>query len=215
MDTFFPLILAAICIVIGFLIGQLLSVLARNKNTDQHEIHGEGLVDVLHNPVNGDLIVKIDDHVYIRSNELGGKERGLIHKTILRLNNWLDPVAPAVEMENRVEVRPPDPASIEIPVEKITRPSLNPVHVLTNALRADVPKSKLPSQSIVSQIDDILQEKQKQSPRKGEAVRLMDLPLKGMVVMVGLDQYDGVEDVPDEEIRDLIRAAVKEWEQKV
>jgi hypothetical protein len=33
-----------------------------------------------------------------------------------------------------------------------------------------------------------------------------------MVVMVGLDQYEGVEDVPDEVIRQFIREAVKEWE---
>jgi hypothetical protein len=35
-----------------------------------------------------------------------------------------------------------------------------------------------------------------------------------MVVMVGLNQYDGVEAVPDEEIRNLIRSAVAEWEER-
>jgi hypothetical protein len=36
-----------------------------------------------------------------------------------------------------------------------------------------------------------------------------------MVVMVGLDQYAGVDDVPDAEIRALIHSAVTEWERRV
>jgi len=42
----------------------------------------------------------------------------------------------------------------------------------------------------------------------------MELPNKGLVVMVGLDQYDRVEDVPNPEIRNLIRIAVEEWERE-
>jgi len=43
----------------------------------------------------------------------------------------------------------------------------------------------------------------------------MELPGKGMVVMIGLDQYDSVNDVPDSEIQAVLRAAVKEWEDKM
>jgi len=71
-----------------------------------------------------------------------------------------------------------------------------------------------PPRSIAAQIDDILQEKLKDSPLAGRAIRLMELPNRGMVVMVGLNQYDGVEAVPDEEIRNLIRSAVAEWEER-
>ena len=41
----------------------------------------------------------------------------------------------------------------------------------------------------------------------------MELPGKGLVVLVGINSYDGVDAVPDEEIRSLIRQCVKEWEQ--
>ena len=43
----------------------------------------------------------------------------------------------------------------------------------------------------------------------------MELPTKGMVVMIGLDQYDTVDDVPDPAIQALIRTSVKEWEDGV
>jgi len=42
----------------------------------------------------------------------------------------------------------------------------------------------------------------------------MELPKKGLVVMVGLEQYEGVDAVPDEQIRAIIRSAVKAWEEK-
>jgi hypothetical protein len=40
----------------------------------------------------------------------------------------------------------------------------------------------------------------------------MELPTKGLVVMVGLQQYEEVDAVPDPEIRALIRQSVDEWE---
>jgi hypothetical protein len=32
--------------------------------------------------------------------------------------------------------------------------------------------------------------------------------------MVGLDKYDSVDDIPDEGIKNIIRAAVKSWEEQ-
>jgi hypothetical protein len=106
-----------------------------------------------------------------------------------------------------VEELPPSPSSGG-------RPILNPVNILARALQQDVRAPEAPPRSIAAQIDDILQEKLKDSPLAGRAIRLMELPNRGMVVMVGLNQYDGVEAVPDEEIRNLIRSAVAEWEER-
>jgi hypothetical protein len=40
----------------------------------------------------------------------------------------------------------------------------------------------------------------------------MELEGKGVVVMIGLDQYEGVSEVPDPEVRALLRECVMEWE---
>ena len=45
------------------------------------------------------------------------------------------------------------------------------------------------------------------------AVRLIELPKRGMVVMVGLEQYNGIDEVPYEQVRTVIRESVSEWEQ--
>jgi len=97
-------------------------------------------------------------------------------------------------------------------VAAVKRPSLNPVGVLARAIKSDVPKAGSPPLSIAGQIDEILQAKLENLPLKGRAIRLMELPGKGMVVMVGLDQYDSVSAVPDPEIRALLQACVEEWE---
>jgi hypothetical protein len=96
----------------------------------------------------------------------------------------------------------------------VQRPSMNPINILARAIQSDV---NLPQQtkSIAAQIDEILQDKIEGSELEQRGVRLVELPSKGMVVMVGLDQYAGVDEVPDEEIRMVIKSAVKDWEQQV
>ena len=94
-------------------------------------------------------------------------------------------------------------------------PSIKAVDVLARALQADVRTPEPPPRSIAAQIDEILQEMLVNSPLASRGIRLLELPNKGMVVMVGLNQYEGVEAVPEEEIRQVIRAAVAEWEQRV
>jgi hypothetical protein len=87
--------------------------------------------------------------------------------------------------------------------------------VLARALQADVRNPQPAEKSIAVQIDEILQENLENSPLASRAIRLLELPNKGMVVMVGLDQYAGVDAVPDEEIKTVIRTAVAEWERRV
>jgi hypothetical protein len=69
--------------------------------------------------------------------------------------------------------------------------------------------------SIAAQVDVILQEKLKGTVLEKRGIRLMELPGKGMVVMIGLDQYDTVEDVPFPEIKMVLKSAVADWERKM
>ncbi len=89
---------------------------------------------------------------------------------------------------------------------------MNPINLFARAIQADVRPAMAPPKSIAAQVDEVLQEMLKDSTLESRAIRLLELPGKGMVVMVGLDQYDGVNAVPDEAIRGLLRAAVAEWE---
>jgi hypothetical protein len=71
-----------------------------------------------------------------------------------------------------------------------------------------------PAGSIVSQIDSILQARLTGSPLEDRGVFLAQSPEGGVSVYIGLTKYNGIEDVPDPEIKAAIRAAIAEWENK-
>lgn len=68
--------------------------------------------------------------------------------------------------------------------------------------------------SIVQQINDILQEKLRTSGLLNRGVSLMEDPRQGVIVMVGLQRFVGIDAVTDPEIKALIKASVAEWERQ-
>jgi hypothetical protein len=214
MDNNTIILVAAICVVVGFLIGRLVSSLGEEQESDPLESSKVSLLSVWREPETGELNIEFDHKKYRKSWNLKAQQRDQIQRIILELGNWLAPVQSSKTEETEAMLPGEFPISQEIPQSNKPRLSVDPVSMLVNALQADVPKSQLPTESIVTQIDDILQDKLKNSPLMGEPIRLMEWQDKGMVVMVGLERYDSVEDVPDERIKAVIRSAVKEWEQK-
>jgi len=215
MDITSLLLVGAICIVIGFLVSQLVGSLGKKgEEPDPTQPARKPIVQVWREPEDDSLVIELEGKEYRRSHNLSAKQNNQVQKLILELNDWLTST-PIQQLEIPAPITPEKPTPEGKPAED-TKPrlSFNPVTMLVNALQADVQKSQLPVASIVSQIDDILQEKLKDSPLEGEPIRLMELPGKGMVVMVGLEQYDNVDEVPREEIQEIIRSAVKEWEQR-
>jgi len=71
-----------------------------------------------------------------------------------------------------------------------------------------------PANSIVTQIDSILQMRMVGTPLEERGVFLTQSPEGSVIVYVGLTRYHGVDEVPDPEIKAAIRAAITEWENK-
>ncbi len=67
---------------------------------------------------------------------------------------------------------------------------------------------------IVGQIDTVLQARLIGTPLEGRGIYLSNSPEGGVVVNVGLEKYNGIDDVPDPEIKAALRAAITEWENK-
>ena len=68
------------------------------------------------------------------------------------------------------------------------------------------------AKSIVLQIEDILQDMIAGSELALRGVHLIEDPIKGVIVQVGLEYYEGIDSVPDPYIKGIIQSAVKEWE---
>ena len=67
---------------------------------------------------------------------------------------------------------------------------------------------------IVEMIDEVLQKKLEDSPLAGKKIRLEEGTVGEVVVFVGAIRYSGIDAVPDEQIKAIIREAIAEWNKK-
>lgn len=108
------------------------------------------------------------------------------------------------------------PASYPVPSKSlppVPRPAAIPVVTPPNSNKKDKAAEK--PKSIVEQIDEILQEKLADTPHADKEIRLVEDPVRGVIVWVGLDHYNGVEAVPDLAIKTILREAAAEWERRM
>jgi hypothetical protein len=137
-----------------------------------------------------------------------------------------------VEMLNTIrpwlEGRPvPAPAQTPLPPAKpapVQAPAVSPpprpaAPAQTPAPKATTPAKKgeeppAPPTSIVGQINLILQSRIINTPLASKGVSLMESSIGGVNVFIGIQRYEALDDVPDEEVKAAIRAAIVEWEKK-
>lgn len=75
-------------------------------------------------------------------------------------------------------------------------------------------RPSVPANSIVGQIDSVLQARLEGTPLAERGIFLTQSTEGGVNVYVGLTRYSGIDDVPDPEIKAAIRAAISEWEDR-
>jgi hypothetical protein len=225
-----------ILIVASLGVGYFVAVLiGNNRREDQPEVHaipdevkGEDSHEIFRLLKRIDrrgVVPEIRGRTVETAADLSADEHAEISMGLVDLYTWLgESSRPAVSEEALAvaqaavsEVRLGDSSQVaSSPVsstgEVSKSPSLNIFSSLRRTTQSEV-KQKLapPPASIAVQVDEILQGKLEARDLEGKAVRLLDLPNQGMVIMVGLEKYQDVADVPDEELRDLIKESVAEW----
>ena len=119
----------------------------------------------------------------------------------------VDPSVPPNIIDQQNDI----PAEIAEAEEPKKRKRGGLIGVFTRAISSDVPSLRIVTVSIAVQVNTILQKKLKGTPLESRGICLMELPGQEMVVMIGTDQYDSVNAVPDDEIRAVLQSAVNEW----
>lgn len=108
------------------------------------------------------------------------------------------------------------PESKPVPPPPVSSPPQQPAPSFTGRpstiAREDRPAA--PANSIVGQIDSILQARLAGTPLEERGIFLAQSAEGGVSVYVGLTRYNGIDDVPDPQIKAAIRAAISEWENK-
>ncbi len=174
--------------------------------------------------------VKVDDPGLLRIKSEGGKltldldgaraetstlsaeQRKRLTELLMQMRPWLKEEPGAAPMPP--VIAPPSPA-LSGPAQPVI-PSLSSIRpaapMATSKEKEDRPSA--PPNSIVGQIDSILQERIAGTQLEQRRVFLSQSPEGGVIVHVGFDKYTGVDEVPDNAIQSAIRTAIAEWEKK-
>jgi hypothetical protein len=122
--------------------------------------------------------------------------------------------APVVTTPAKPEVKPPDSFVESLPEQPGLRDSVFGARLnLRKKAAAAAPDENAPV-SIAAQIDEILQANLIGSPFEDQVIKLMELPERGLVIQIGVDLHDGVDQIPDALVRAFVKEAVDTWNQQ-
>ena len=107
---------------------------------------------------------------------------------------------------------PPAPVQPASSASSFVSPQDKPTASIPSKKKDDKPETA--PTSMVGQINAILQLRIANTPLASQGVTMMELLSGGVLVYIGVDKYEGIEDVPSEEVKAAIRAAIAEWEKK-
>jgi len=238
--TFVPiLVIGLIGLVFGGLFGYLLAGSQKSAGGKGEKTPGEQYVQAMRvwrDRRSGKLVIDLDGNYYASMDKMPTRWRSSLQETLDDLKfftgavNPLDRIATYTQPMENAQVVPS--ASVAATISTANQPvaagqpgsaGLDPTiklereEILARAIvQQTKPKEKEKEPeallSIAAQIDKILQDKLPSTPLCERTIRLMELPERGMVVIVDGKSYDGVGDVQEDEVRQLIQLCVAEWE---
>ncbi len=159
------------------------------------------------------------DGVSLNLDSFSAEKKKRLIEVISYLRPFLDAPVQAAQPVKPVQATP-KPAVVTPPISSAPTPptpsiasSLLGVASATQPLKKD-PEQEFKLLSIVQQIDTVLQKRLMGTPLEDEGIRLVDSPSGAVEVYIGLQRFESIDDVPNETIKNVIRAAIAEWEQK-
>lgn len=215
MDITGVILLTGIGLVVGFLVAALIFSMRKDSSPRQAPQQllsdSENKVRVWREGGEQRLVVEIDGVSHRQESDLHADQKQKLITLVSELQTWIGASTAAAA------VVPPQPAKSEPAIEKTgdeqEGTNLNPLKIFGAALQ---PQKKNEAdeidQSIVSQIDQILQTKLEGTNLEDRSIRLVEGPDQGMVIEIGLDKYTEIDAVPDAQVRQLIRLSVADWE---
>ncbi|HJW91564.1 MAG TPA: hypothetical protein VJ436_13050 [Anaerolineales bacterium] len=224
MDLITALLLAIVCLAIGFLLAGLVNSLRGRQDSGpaapggavRQRTAAQTGERLWRDPAGQGLWVELDGQRFQQPAGLTSGQRDRLGKLASDLVAWIEP-APAsgsTETQAAAQLEFTQPPAWD----EDWSPSEAGLHADRSPTGAWQPWSQPPVEpvdlSIAAQIDAILQANLEGTPLAKRGVRLVELPDQEVVLMIGLEKYTDLEAIPDLEVRAAIRAAVAEWENR-
>lgn len=160
---------------------------------------------------NGRLTLDLDGARVDTSNLTANQRKRLI-EMLNAIRPWLEgKPAPAAIPPPPPAPAPATPPIASPPPQPTARPSATKPE--PSPKKKDDKPEAAPT-SIVEQINVILQARIVNTPLASRGVTLIESAAGGVNIYVGVEKYEGLDSVPDEEVKKAIRAAIDEWERK-
>ena len=164
---------------------------------------------------NGALTLDLDG-TRMDTNSLSPDHRKRLIELLTLIRPWLEGKAAAATSmtspSSRINTTQSAPVPAATPISQPAPQNQPPAPKISSSAIDDRPVA--PANSIVGQIDTILQAHLAGTPLAERGIFLAQSSEGGVMVYVGLQKYMGVDEVPDPEIKSVIRAAISEWEKK-
>jgi hypothetical protein len=168
---------------------------------------------------NGTLTLDLDG-ARVDATSLSPDQRKRLIELLSLMRPWLEgKPAPAAPPSSPAPSAKPMPVSSQQETPAPTAPVTPQTAPLPATPASSSPKAKKDDKpaapvSIVEQINEILQNRIMNTGLASRGVTLLESPSGGVNVYVGIEKYEGIDSVPDEEVKTAIRAAIAEWEKK-
>lgn len=215
------LILALICVIVGFIGGALVSTLFSEREKKQMRSEGdllpEGIDRETYSPLlrlwrdaSGAVVTELHGKVLIDIKQASTAQRLELEEITEKWQSWLGVSLTAAKPAPGADPRPvavekPAVQSAAVPV----REAPAPVEMEIDPASAAAPGSG----SMVEQINEILQEGLRLTNLQHSVKITQDLR-EGIIVWLDGGRFVGVDEVPDPAVKKLIRAAAAEWERR-
>ncbi len=237
---FFFIMGAAVIGVIWYLQSVASGNFRKGRHADKPDPNLAEVARLMRDKTTQDMVVAMNSHTFHHASELNPGQSRRLHFASNVLIRWLA-AAPPPPLEETPGATAGEPTSGEsapmedewIPAESAPsgpkhdftppfvaerEPDVKPVSTKITDVVGGIlkppgaPTSSPEFKSIAMQIDEILQEMIADTPFEQRGISVNDDPVHGVMVTLDGQNYPGVKDVPDEEVRNLIRSAVVEWE---
>ena len=236
------IILIIVAAVVGYVLGLIdsrLTASVRNKleeNTTASTAAADQSVVEDRNKLGEHTVLKVTidqtlkwhlelDKVRLENpSEMSSDQRQRMLNLVAQIRPWIDgkevqtsaPLPTPQPIPELPPLKMPRPAiAAQTPIPNVSGPRIDPLRGLRSLLNNDVKVPNKPQGvSIVMMIDEVLQARLLGTSLLSKGIRLEEGSMGEVIVFVGRERYDGVDAVPDPEIRAIIKTSISDWEKK-
>lgn len=238
------ILIGGICLVMGFIASLLLNSTREYESQDNLEEEAPpggkkgryiSVVKLWRDKKSGALLIEVEGKTLLGSNALSENQRIQLEQAARDLRSWLgmglSVVSPAItpqleqldrpasnetEIASNGQINERIDQAISPPNQSTTRLTNNSVVKSQESGKTITSENLFPQaeKSIVMQIEDILQDLITGSQYERIGVHLLEDPIKGVIVTVGNERFEGIDSVTNPEVKKILRSAVNAWEQK-